>query len=172
MLGPVWICVTTAFRYHWDQMAKKWFQCSVRLFKMEAVFGCPLLRQPSRCRIWLLLCWEIEQGQRKKAERQTGHIALCLDLAPVSFLWSGCFCSLQNELAWHFINFLESGVKWCGTHQSGEAKHIWKRADFLSSPRRALPLVESVEAERMSAQFQFILLPSCYTDVSGSESEE
>lgn len=169
VLCPVRICVTTAFRYRWDQIAKERFLCSVRFFKIEDVFGSPLLRQPSRCRIWLLLCWEIEQGCRER--RQRGR------LATQPCVWtrlpSSRFCPLQNELAWHFINVLESGVKRCGTHQSGEAKHVWKRAEcFILSSTRALPLSEPVEVDQTPAQFPFILLPLCHTDASVSESEE
>lgn len=76
---------------------------------------------------------------------------------------------LASERFWRFINFLKSEVKWCGTHQRGEAKQIWKRAEhFIWYPLSALPFLlgEPEEAELMSTQFQFILLPSCYTDTN------
>lgn len=108
-------------------------------------------------------CLSREGGWNGRVEKEVGvergKLAskrfVCTQFCSTLLFWSVCFCPLQNESAWRFINFLKSGVKRCGTHQRGEVEQIWKGAVFhlLACVCSPLLLMEPERAELMSAPF-------------------
>lgn len=170
VLGLVWVSIcNNGFYIH----RVRWLGSDFNILLGSLKWGCiqvsvvEAVKQQSRYENEKALTASLVKQDRTRAygrrSRQRGQCTskrfICTQFCSLLF-WSVCFCSLQNESAWCFINLLKSGVKWCGTHQRGEAKQIWKRAEyFISCPVSLPPLfLEPGEAELMSTQFQFTLL--------------
>lgn len=142
VFGPMWINACNDCFYI---NGIRWLESHVNIlsdsFEGDTV-GFQLLRLLSSNpgmemrKVWLPLSWRrLEQGRvEKEVGVERGKLAskrfVCTQFCSTLLFWSVCFCPLQNESAWRFINFFKSGVKRCGTHQRGEVEQIWKGAVF------------------------------------------